>query len=219
KIAFYVVKYGTVGQRALLVGPLLVVLAGVVGWFVRRRMRDDEKLAASGEWRVAEIVDLGKRFRMREKAGFLAFFFCGEWNSFRCREGQVGGGEMGSGNGGSTCGRGVRPVEGARRKAAGSVRLRRQWIVAYAAGGEMPQTHAKIEDRYRELLASLTPAQRVARSAAMFVWTREQIARQIRLERGALDHETIKWLVALRLYGKDPIVRTLIEGQLQDVPR
>ena len=63
----------------------------------------------------------------------------------------------------------------------------------------------------------MSPAERVARSAAMFGWTREQLARQIIAERGPTDAETLKWLVALRLYGSQPDVRELIETKLADV--
>ncbi len=56
-----------------------------------------------------------------------------------------------------------------------------------------------------------------ARSAARFQWTREQIARQIVAEQDELDDETLKLLVALRLYGSEPEVRRLIEEKLANV--
>lgn len=56
-----------------------------------------------------------------------------------------------------------------------------------------------------------------ARSAARFQWTREQIARQIVAEQDELDDETLKLLVALRLYGSEPEVRRLIEEELANV--
>ncbi len=74
-----------------------------------------------------------------------------------------------------------------------------------------------IESQYQDSIDALSPAERVARSAAMFVWTREQIARQIVAEEGELDAETLKWKVALRLYGNEPGVRRLIEQKLSDV--
>jgi hypothetical protein len=77
--------------------------------------------------------------------------------------------------------------------------------------------HSVIESRYQEAIDALTPAERVARSAAMFAWTREQIGRQIVAEQGAMDAEPLKWKVALRLYGNEPIVRRLIERKLADV--
>lgn len=63
----------------------------------------------------------------------------------------------------------------------------------------------------------MTPAERVARSAAMFQWTRDQLARQIIAERGPTDTESLKWLVALRLYGNEASVREMIERKLADV--
>ena len=78
-------------------------------------------------------------------------------------------------------------------------------------------SHSPIEKLYQEAIDALTPAQRVARSAAMFAWTRDQIARQIVAEQGATDSERLKWQVALRLYGNEPTVRRLIQRKLADV--
>ncbi len=74
-----------------------------------------------------------------------------------------------------------------------------------------------IESEYRDRIDALTPAERVARSAALFAWTRDQIARQILAEQGAMDAERLKWLVALRLYGREPSARRLIQRKLSDV--
>ena len=63
----------------------------------------------------------------------------------------------------------------------------------------------------------MTPAERVARSAAMFQWTRDQLARQVISEHGEISDELLKWHVALRLYGNEPTVRKLIERKLADV--
>ena len=76
-----------------------------------------------------------------------------------------------------------------------------------------------IESLYQQCIDAMSPAERVARSAAMFQWTREQIARQIKAQHhGPLSKERLKWLVALRLYGNEPVVRKLIENELADVP-
>jgi hypothetical protein len=75
-----------------------------------------------------------------------------------------------------------------------------------------------VESVYQQRIAAMTPAQRVARSAALFEWTRDQIARQIVAEHGDMDSETLRWQVALRLYGNEPILRHLIERKLSDVP-
>lgn len=78
-------------------------------------------------------------------------------------------------------------------------------------------THSAIESRYQDSIAALTPAERVARSAAMFAWTRDQIARQIVAEQGDMDAELLRWKVALRLYGGESVVRRLIERKLADI--
>ena len=75
-----------------------------------------------------------------------------------------------------------------------------------------------VEKAYRERIAAMTPAERVARSAAMFQWTREQIARKITAEHGEMSAERLKWMVALKLYKREPQVREWIERILDDVP-
>ena len=65
----------------------------------------------------------------------------------------------------------------------------------------------------------MSPAERVARSAAMFQWTRQQIARQLVAQRGEMNEEVLKWRVALRLYGNQPAIREMIERKLADVSR
>lgn len=65
----------------------------------------------------------------------------------------------------------------------------------------------------------MTPAERVARSAAMFQWTRDQIARQLTKEFGEMSGELLKWNVAMRLYGNEPQMRSMIEQKLADVSR
>ena len=81
----------------------------------------------------------------------------------------------------------------------------------------MSTTANPIELAYQRQIRSMTPAERVARSAAMFQWTREQIARQIVAQQGPTDAESLKWLVALRLYRNEPAVRELIERKLGHV--
>ena len=87
----------------------------------------------------------------------------------------------------------------------------------------MPDLSTPIESAYRDAIDAMSPAERVARSAAMFQWTRQQLARQIIAERTVddgsrdIDPETLKWMVALRLYGDQPVVRRLIEQTLRDV--
>ena len=69
-----------------------------------------------------------------------------------------------------------------------------------------------VELEYRKRIDAMTIAQRVERSAALLAWARGFIARQILAEQGALSQERLKWEVALRQYGADPIARSLIEG-------
>ncbi len=83
----------------------------------------------------------------------------------------------------------------------------------------MSAADSAIERAYQHRISSMSPKERVARSAAMFQWTREQIARQILAERGPTDAELLKWLVALRLYGREPAMREMIERKLVDVCR
>ncbi len=78
-------------------------------------------------------------------------------------------------------------------------------------------TRLPIESLYQERIAAMTPAERVARSAALFDWTRQQIQRQITAERGPIPADSLKWLVALRLYGAEPVVRVLIEKELAHI--
>lgn len=74
--------------------------------------------------------------------------------------------------------------------------------------------NSDIEAEYQKRIDAMTPAERVALSAAMFQWTREQLARQIVAELGPMDASILKWHVALRLYGDEPIVREMIEREL-----
>ncbi len=74
-----------------------------------------------------------------------------------------------------------------------------------------------IEEIYRNRIDAMTPAERVARSAAMFQWTKQQIARQILLQDGPFSEEHLKWLVAMRLYGDEPVMRKIIQAQIDHV--
>lgn len=81
----------------------------------------------------------------------------------------------------------------------------------------MPLSASPVELAYRNRIDAMAPYERVARSAALFQWTREQIARQIMAEQDGMDDDRLKWLVALRLYGNSPIVRGWIERKLANV--
>jgi hypothetical protein len=71
-----------------------------------------------------------------------------------------------------------------------------------------------IERRYQDAIDRLPPRQKIARGFAMFDWARSWIARQIIAERGPLSAERLRWEVALRLYGEEPVTRRLIERHL-----
>lgn len=79
-----------------------------------------------------------------------------------------------------------------------------------------------IEEEYRARVDALAPHERVARSAAMFQWTREMIGRQILEERrvaGAAEitAEELKWRIALRMYADEPPVVALIHRRLAEL--
>jgi hypothetical protein len=74
-----------------------------------------------------------------------------------------------------------------------------------------------VETQYLLQIAKMTGAEKIARSAALFKWTREMIARQIESTSRPLSAERLKWEVALRMYGGDPGTRSLIERKLIDV--
>jgi hypothetical protein len=71
-----------------------------------------------------------------------------------------------------------------------------------------------VELEYRKRIDAMTIAERVRRAEDLLAWTRGFLARQILKERGPLSDERLKWEVALRQYGADPIARSLIEGIL-----
>lgn len=74
-----------------------------------------------------------------------------------------------------------------------------------------------IEDLYQQRIDAMTPAERWQRMHAMLHWVRELYARQVREQLGEISEERLKWEVALRQYGHDPVSRELIEGKLQQI--
>jgi len=78
-------------------------------------------------------------------------------------------------------------------------------------------TEVKIE--YQKRIDAMSPAEKMARSAAMFAWTRQQMARQFRHSNPTLTDEQMKWQVALKLYEHEPEVIKLITECLQHVSR
>ncbi|MFM8251695.1 MAG: hypothetical protein ACKOBW_08890 [Planctomycetota bacterium] len=76
-----------------------------------------------------------------------------------------------------------------------------------------------IEMEYERRWQAMPPAEKVAQSAAMLAWTRQQMAIRIRNTRPSLSDEEVKWHVALQLYERDPEVVKLIQEQLAHVSR
>ena len=74
-----------------------------------------------------------------------------------------------------------------------------------------------VEDTYRRAVDAMTPADKIARMVALNRWAHWNIERCITEEEGPLPPELMKWRVALRLYGRDPVCRQLIEEQLARV--
>ncbi|MEI6257994.1 MAG: hypothetical protein WCQ77_15280 [Planctomycetota bacterium] len=80
---------------------------------------------------------------------------------------------------------------------------------------EMVRTQA--EARFREAQDALPAHARVARAAAMFVWARGVIGREILARSGPLPAERLKWETAMRLYGSNATSRMLIQRMLDHV--
>jgi hypothetical protein len=76
-----------------------------------------------------------------------------------------------------------------------------------------------VEALYQERIDRMTIAERVQRAAALFAWSRGFVARQVVAENGAVPIERLKWEVALRQYGADPVARSMIERMLARASR
>jgi hypothetical protein len=74
-----------------------------------------------------------------------------------------------------------------------------------------------VEDRYQEVLATWSPAKKMARAASLNAWAKWNVARQITARFGELPPEVLKWRIALWVYGNNPNSRALIEEQLARV--
>lgn len=72
--------------------------------------------------------------------------------------------------------------------------------------------HRSVEAEYRARIDSMTISERVQRAGELLAWARGFVGRQILAERGPLSDERLKWEIALRQYGADPVTRSLIEG-------
>ena len=75
-----------------------------------------------------------------------------------------------------------------------------------------------VEEAYQRSIDEMPPHQKMARVSAMLRWTRDLITRQVRAELGdSVSDERIRWEVALRMYGSEPVVGRLIREQLARV--
>jgi len=74
-----------------------------------------------------------------------------------------------------------------------------------------------VQQEYESQMDRLTPKERMARSVAMLKWSRDLIARQILETDGPRSFECLKWEVAMRQYGSDPKLRSMIQRMLERV--
>lgn len=80
-------------------------------------------------------------------------------------------------------------------------------------------TATEIDLEYEKRWKAMSFAEKTSRSAAMFAWTRQQMARQIRVTSPHLSDEEVRWHVALKLYEREPEVVKLIQEHLSIVSR
>ena len=81
----------------------------------------------------------------------------------------------------------------------------------------MSEVVSEVELEYRRRVAAMSIQEKIARTAAMLAWTRQQMAARIRIEQPQLSDEQLKWQVALRLYESEPAVVAMIEMHLANV--
>lgn len=81
----------------------------------------------------------------------------------------------------------------------------------------MSATSRSVEEIYRERVEALSPADRVARMAAVTAWVRNQMRRSLLAADPDLSSEQIKWKVASKLYGQDTELGALIRKRAADV--
>ena len=76
---------------------------------------------------------------------------------------------------------------------------------------------SEIQKQFDSNIASMSPAERVARMNAMFNWARELIGRLVRKVHPEASEEQLKLLVALRMYSGDRAIHKMLEQQLDNV--
>ncbi len=81
----------------------------------------------------------------------------------------------------------------------------------------MTEVVSEVELEYRRRMAAMSIKEKIARTAAMLAWTRQQMASRIRKEQPAISDEQLKWQVALQMYQSEPTVVAMIEKHLVNV--
>ncbi len=74
-----------------------------------------------------------------------------------------------------------------------------------------------VEDAYQKAVDAMTPAEKFRRVEGFYKWVRDLYARQILEEHGPMSDELLKWRVALRIYGRQPATKALIEAEIERV--
>jgi hypothetical protein len=77
---------------------------------------------------------------------------------------------------------------------------------------------SKVESLYQKSVAAMTPREKIARAIGLLNWSREIIGREVRKSNPTASTERLRLLVALRVYGGDAKMRSLIEVLLANVP-
>ena len=72
-----------------------------------------------------------------------------------------------------------------------------------------------VEIEYRARIDAMSVADRIRRTEVLFNWSRDYLVRSIVAARGQMSDDEVKWEVALRQYGADPVTRKLID-ELRD---
>ena len=72
-----------------------------------------------------------------------------------------------------------------------------------------------VELEYRARIDAMSVADRIRRTEVLFNWSRDYLVRSVVAARGQMSDDELKWEVALRQYGADPVTRELID-ELRD---
>jgi hypothetical protein len=67
------------------------------------------------------------------------------------------------------------------------------------------------ELEYRKRVDAMSAVERIRRAEALFVWSRDYLARSLLAAHGPMAENRLRREVALRQYGADPAARKLID--------